>query len=458
MDPRSTSHTRRAGGCTGATTRPTTGRRAACRAEIRPATHALYGYVRTADEIVDGPRRPASAEARRAALDAWERELHDGLARAAPRTRSSARSSTPGAATGCRSASWAPTCARCGSTARPCASRAGRSSRPTWTARPAPSGGSWPPLLGVPERHHAGFGRLGQAFQLANFIRDVREDTALDRVYLPAERPRALRRRGGATWRARRASPELRALRRLEVRARADAVRRAPSRPSPPRPPPCARASASPSRVYLRVLDRVERIEFDVLGRAHRRARRGSCPARRSGRCADDAAGDAARRRAHAAGRRRRARRRPDLRRELRRARRRPRAGRLGRRRARRRPLRDRRAPDVRLRGPDALARGDGRRARRSARRCPCMAFHTPHGSARFRLPWCWSAFDYRTLCEALWAQCRRALRGREGRAPRRATSSRPIAGRSTAPADRRRARLAPRARRRGERASRPRR
>jgi flavin-dependent dehydrogenase len=36
----------------------------------------------------------------------------------------------------------------------------------------------------------------------------------------------------------------------------------------------------------------------------------------------------------------------------------------------------------------------------------PCMAFHTPHGSARFRLPWSWSAFDYRTLCEELWAQC----------------------------------------------------
>lgn len=36
----------------------------------------------------------------------------------------------------------------------------------------------------------------------------------------------------------------------------------------------------------------------------------------------------------------------------------------------------------------------------------PCMAFHTPHGSARFRLPWTWTAFDYRTLCEELWAQC----------------------------------------------------
>src|SRR3954464_527878 len=35
----------------------------------------------------------------------------------------------------------------------------------------------------------------------------------------------------------------------------------------------------------------------------------------------------------------------------------------------------------------------------------PCMAFHTPHGSARFRLPWSWSSFDYRELCTALWEQ-----------------------------------------------------
>jgi flavin-dependent dehydrogenase len=34
-----------------------------------------------------------------------------------------------------------------------------------------------------------------------------------------------------------------------------------------------------------------------------------------------------------------------------------------------------------------------------------CMAFHTPHGSARFRLPWSWSSFDYRELCAALWQQ-----------------------------------------------------
>jgi len=36
----------------------------------------------------------------------------------------------------------------------------------------------------------------------------------------------------------------------------------------------------------------------------------------------------------------------------------------------------------------------------------PCMRFTTPHGSVRYRLPWSWSAFDYRELCRLLFAQC----------------------------------------------------
>jgi flavin-dependent dehydrogenase len=36
----------------------------------------------------------------------------------------------------------------------------------------------------------------------------------------------------------------------------------------------------------------------------------------------------------------------------------------------------------------------------------PCMSFHTPHGSVRYRLPWSWAAFDYRELCGLLWEQC----------------------------------------------------
>ena len=34
------------------------------------------------------------------------------------------------------------------------------------------------------------------------------------------------------------------------------------------------------------------------------------------------------------------------------------------------------------------------------------MSFHTPHGSARYRLPWSWSSFDYRELCRLLLEQC----------------------------------------------------
>src|ERR687885_847416 len=48
-------------------------------APVRPATHALYGYVRTADDIVDGPGRPPTANGRRQALDAWEATLRAGL-------------------------------------------------------------------------------------------------------------------------------------------------------------------------------------------------------------------------------------------------------------------------------------------------------------------------------------------------------------------------------------------
>lgn len=57
----------------------------------------------------------------------------------------------------------------------------------------------------------------------------------------------------------------------------------------------------------------------------------------------------------------------------------------------------------------------------------PYMSFTTPHGSVRYRLPWSWSAFDYRELCRLLWEQCGEA--GFEtatvsGRGPRRADGS----------------------------------
>jgi flavin-dependent dehydrogenase len=40
------------------------------------------------------------------------------------------------------------------------------------------------------------------------------------------------------------------------------------------------------------------------------------------------------------------------------------------------------------------------------AQELPYMTFTTAHGRVRCRLPWSWSSFDYRRLCELLWAQC----------------------------------------------------
>jgi flavin-dependent dehydrogenase len=34
------------------------------------------------------------------------------------------------------------------------------------------------------------------------------------------------------------------------------------------------------------------------------------------------------------------------------------------------------------------------------------LVIHTPHGDARYRLPWTFSTFDYRTICALLWADC----------------------------------------------------
>jgi phytoene synthase len=234
--------------------------------EIRPATHALYGYVRTADEIVDGPSRPASPDARRAALDAWEDALRDGLA--------SGRSPHPivGALVDAGTRHGLPLGELeryMRSMRRDCAPvRMG-----SWEELVDYMEGSagsvgriMAPLLGVPAAHRAAFGRLGLAFQLTNFVRDLAEDKRLDRVYLPAE---DLDRFGVAEAELEHpaASPSVRRLTAHEVaRARAlfaesaGAVAAAPRSVRPGIRLACA--------AYRRVLDRVERNGYDVLGKA----------------------------------------------------------------------------------------------------------------------------------------------------------------------------------------------
>jgi phytoene synthase len=233
--------------------------------EIRPATHALYGYVRTADEIVDGPRRPPSAEQRRFALDAWEGELERGLA------AGSSPHPVVGALVDAGRRHRLPLGelrTYMGSMRIDCAPVRIE----TWPELEAYMDGSagsvgriMASLLGVPERQRAGFGRLGQAFQLANFIRDVREDTMLDRVYLPAD-DRARYGVAEEDLAHGSASPELRTLLAFEVRRARGLF--AEAEPAIAAAPGSVRTGVRFAvAVYLRVLDGVERIDFDVLGR-----------------------------------------------------------------------------------------------------------------------------------------------------------------------------------------------
>jgi phytoene synthase len=227
-------------------------------APVRPATHALYGYVRTADEIVDGPRRPPTPAARRAALDAWEAELHHGLREgASPHpvvgalVDAATRHALPLDELGPYMRSMRVDCGpvRIGS----------------WeelqTYMDGSAGGVgriMAALLGVPERHRAGFGPLGQAFQLTNFVRDVREDARLDRIYLPGGEPAALA--------APRATPEVRALVAEHV-ARARALFAA-AEPAVLAAPASVRSGIRMAcAAYLRILERAESAGYDVLAR-----------------------------------------------------------------------------------------------------------------------------------------------------------------------------------------------
>jgi 15-cis-phytoene synthase len=230
-------------------------------AELRPATHALYGYVRTADDIVDGPGHPA---ARRAALDAWEDELRRALAGAGSQhpvvgalVHAGERHRLPLDELGTYMRSMRVDCGpvRIGS----------------WEELQAYMDGStgsvgriMAALLGISARDNGDFTRLAQAFQLTNFLRDVREDWGMDRIYLPAED----RERFGvpeADFSGTRATPALRALVAQQIgRARAlfDAAE-----PAIALAPVSTRSGMHLAcAAYGRILDRAERAGGDVLG------------------------------------------------------------------------------------------------------------------------------------------------------------------------------------------------
>ncbi|HEY8583090.1 MAG TPA: phytoene/squalene synthase family protein [Capillimicrobium sp.] len=224
-------------------------------AAVRPAVHALYGYVRVADDLVDGRDRLRDPASRRAALDAWQRELDDGLAAGcsdepvvAALVDAARRHALP---LGELRAYMDSMRVDCGPVRIGCAAELDRYMHGSAAA----VGRIMAPLLGAPSDELAA---MGVAFQLTNFVRDVPEDWALDRIYLPGVTDADL---AGSPTTARvreRVAAEVARARDLFA-ATADV----PAALSP-RLRPGVRLARS---VYGRVLDRVERLDFDVVAR-----------------------------------------------------------------------------------------------------------------------------------------------------------------------------------------------
>ncbi len=231
--------------------------------EVRPAVHALYGFVRGADELVDGPGRPADPAARRRALDDWQAELERGRATGFSRhpviaalVDAGRRHRLPLDELSIYMDSMRVDCGPVRIDTRAALHRYALGSA-------GAVGLIIAPLLDAPAELHGTMAELGIAFQLTNFIRDVREDYELDRIYLPADEL-ASHGASGEDIARRRMTDGLRAVLAAEVqRTRRmfanTAILNEALHPS-------VRPGVMLARsVYERILDRVEALDYDVL-------------------------------------------------------------------------------------------------------------------------------------------------------------------------------------------------
>lgn len=225
-------------------------------AERRPAFHALYGFVRGADDIAD---ETALNGGRRAALDAWQAELERGLLRGrsdhpviAALVDAGPRHGLPLELLGDYMDSMRSDCDE------PVRMRT-QEQLDRYMDGTATVGPLVAPLLDAPAGSEPLLTRIGVAFQLTNLIRDVREDWGMGRVYLPGLHEEDLERRA-ATHRLRE-HVAVQVGRARELLGDSEAL----AQILPGRMRPGVRVAAA---VYLRVLDRVERHGYDVLTRS----------------------------------------------------------------------------------------------------------------------------------------------------------------------------------------------
>ncbi|SFS99851.1 MULTISPECIES: phytoene/squalene synthase family protein [Saccharopolyspora] len=156
----------------------------------RPAVHALYGFARWADDIVDEPRSPASTGERGAELAQLGRELLTGLDRGSSRDQLIAPVVDTARRYGLHRSLFEDflTSMRTDLSVTDYPDRAALDRYMRGSAEAI--GLQLLPVLGTtgpPEHAAPHAAALGKAFQLTNFLRDVAEDLDRDRVYLPAD-------------------------------------------------------------------------------------------------------------------------------------------------------------------------------------------------------------------------------------------------------------------------------
>ncbi|WP_214407248.1 phytoene/squalene synthase family protein [Pseudonocardia lacus] len=241
-------------------------------AERRPAVHALYGFARYADEIVDDLDDDSPAAERAARLDALDADLAAALAGEPP--------DEPVLA------ALADTARRLDIPARHFTDFMASMRMDTEVTEyatfedlgayvhgsAAVIGLQMLPVLGtvVPIAEAEGpAAALGVAFQLTNFLRDVGEDLDRGRVYLPTAELAAFGvDRDLLIWCRRTRRPDPRVRRALaHLAAHTQAVYRR-AEPGVDMLEPVSRACVGCAfRLYRGILDEIAAVDYDVLGR-----------------------------------------------------------------------------------------------------------------------------------------------------------------------------------------------
>jgi phytoene synthase len=228
----------------------------------RPHVHALYGFCRYADDIVD-ELGPVPVAQREAALAAFGERFFRDLA-----AGSSGDPVLMAVVDTVRRFPIDPDCFR--RFLRSMTMDLTVTTYETWEdllvymdGSAAVIGEMMLPIL--EPREPAAFGHardLGNAFQLTNFLRDVSEDLDRGRVYVPQEDVR----RFGVDLAQRRCSPEFVALMRFEIE-RCRTLYESADRGISMLPPRSARCIRAARTLYSRILERIEDGNYDVFAR-----------------------------------------------------------------------------------------------------------------------------------------------------------------------------------------------